>query len=76
MNERVSSRLIHALLCILISAGFLVLGYWYPAYLIKRYGEEDFRGGGAVLLALIMGVIYGIRALLCLVYLADRGEQA
>ena len=66
----------HALLCFLLSAGFLVLGYWYPVYLVKRYGEDDFRGGGAVMLALIIGVVYGIRAVLSLFHLADCGQRA
>ena len=75
MNKSVPSPLIHALLCFLFSAGFLVLGYWYPIFLVKRYGEDDFRGGGAVMLALIFGSVYGVRAVLSLFHLAERGER-
>ncbi len=66
----------HALLCFVLSAGFLVLGYWYPVYLVKLYREDDFRGGGAVMLSLIIGLFYGIRAVLSLFRVAEHGEHS
>jgi hypothetical protein len=75
MKKGASAQLINALLCSLVSAGFLVLGCWYPAYLVKVYHEDDFRGGGAMSLALIVGLVYAVRAILSLFHLGGRDQR-
>jgi hypothetical protein len=75
MEKRVSSALTHASLCFVVSGGFLLFGFWYPLVLVKRYNEDDFRGGGAVDLALIIGLVYGIRAVRSLFRLAEHSER-
>ena len=74
MTRRAPVHLIHALFCFVLSAGFLVMGFWYPVYLVKLYREDDFRGGGAVMLSLITGLFYGVRAVLALFRAPERGE--
>lgn len=51
------SSVMHGLLYLLLSAGFLVLGFWYPIWLSKQYEENDFRAGQALLLSLVAGLI-------------------
>jgi len=62
MKKR-ASRLNHAILCFLFSGAFLFFGFCYQLVLVKRYREDDFRGGGAMDLALIIGLVYGGRAI-------------
>jgi hypothetical protein len=75
MKKRGSSALTDAMFCFLFSGGFLLFGFWYPLVLVKRYYEDDFRAGGAVDLALIIGLVYGVRAIRSLFRLSERGER-
>jgi hypothetical protein len=72
MEKHVSSALTHAMFCFLVSGGFLFFGFWYPLFLVKRYGEDDFRAGGAVDLALVISLVYGVRAIRSLLRLAEH----
>ena len=69
------SSLTHGLVCLVLSAGFLVLGFVYPLWLDDYYGDPDFRGGPALLLAFTAGLVYGVRAGWCLFHLPERGRS-
>lgn len=75
------STLVDAVLCSLCSAAFLGICFWtgqlvhHYQMMLSPYDDLDFRAGGVLLIPLILGLVYGMRAIVSFIRFFVRGKN-